>query len=238
MSGQPSWAILIPTIPRRAPMFKEVVQTLCGQIERWDVTATYPRIDVIAWLNRGEPRLPEIRDRMVEFAWENGVEYVSFVDDDDLVSDSYVKSIADVLWPHRPDHVGFRLRYTKDGEEVYRGGVVHNLGYGQWGYNPAKQMLYRDFTHLDPIKTSIARRGRFASAYPWAAEDRQWCDQVRPHLKLARDHFIDQELYHYRWVPALSSWEHRSAIDLGQGRTKAERPNYTSSFLHWMPESL
>ncbi len=236
-----SWMILIPTIPRRAHAFEALVRDLLGQIERHAarvVPSAGLNIQVLAWLNRGEPRLGKLRDAMVDYAADAGFEYVSFVDDDDEVASTYVEQIAAALWWHRPDHVGFRLRYTKDGQEVYRGGVVHNLAYGQWGYNPGRDLLYRDFTHLDPIRTSIAQRGRFSRARPFDPEDRKWVDQVRPHLAVAKDVFLDDVLYHYRWVPTMSAWETRSSIDLGLNRVAARRPNIQSPFLSWKLESL
>ena len=217
----PSWMILIPTIPKRHHQFTALVRGLLDQGGA-----------VMAWLNEGEMPLGQVRDGMIAHAHELGTDYVSFVDDDDRVSADYVSSILAAL-AEQPDHVGFALDFRRNGEPVYAGGVQHRLAYGQWGYNPATRVLYRDFTHLDPIRTEHARRGSFAKARRYFAEDRVWVDQVRPHLRT--DVYIDRVLYHYNWRPAQSSWD-------GKGRQLGQMsaPRFITRSPHflWHPESL
>lgn len=219
----PIWTILIPTIPKRAPMFVKLMERLLPQTD-----AHGDSVRVVAWLNDGAPRLAEIRDRMIHDASEAGTEYVSFVDDDDMVTEDYVDSIMGAMLAHpgqRPvDHIGFRVFMTKDGQahQPYGGfspqvpsefrkgwraepGIVeHSLKWKRWGITNGG-MLFRDFTHIDPIRTMYASAGRFAEAPALGAEDRAWVKQVRPFLKT--EAFVEKVLYHYRWVPADSAWD-------------------------------
>jgi hypothetical protein len=190
----PSWTILIPTIPQREASFRRLLDVLLPQL------AAHPQVRVLAWRNVGDPPLGELRDGLVDSA---GTDYVSFIDDDDLVPEFYVAEIVQAL-AERPDHVGFQLEYTTDqhghlGREI----VEHSLKWRRW--SRVDGVLCRDFTHLDPVRTEFAQRGRFAVARPRRAEDRVWVKQVRPYL--GSEVYIPKIMYHYLWSQAGSSWE-------------------------------
>lgn len=189
----PTWAILIPTIGQRESLFLRLLDVLLPQLD-----AYAGQVRVVAWRNDGHPRLAELRDAMIGSA---DAEYVSFIDDDDLVSHRYVKAIADALHD-RPDHVGFRLEYCVDGEpkEI----VDHSLRHHRWHRN-VDGTLVRDFTHVDPVRREHAIRGRFATAKLGRAEDRVWVKQVRPWLRT--EAYVDDVLYRYLWSQSTSSWQ-------------------------------
>lgn len=189
----PTWAILVPTISQREPLFLRLLDVLLPQLDAHD-----GRVTVTAWRNDGDPRLAELRDVMINTA---DAEYVSFVDDDDLVADDYVSRIVDAL-AERPDHVGFRLAYCVDGEE--REIVDHSLRHGRWHRN-GESRLVRDFTHVDPVRREHATRGRFATAKHGRAEDRAWVKQVRPFL--STESYVDAVLYRYLWSESTTSWQ-------------------------------
>lgn len=191
----PTWTILIPTIPQREILFKRLLDVLLPQLD-----AHAGAVRVLAWRNVGDPALGPLRDAMIDSA---GTEYVSFIDDDDLVPSYYVAEIVKAL-AERPQHVGFQLEYTTEasghtGREI----VEHSLRWRRWGRIGG--VLCRDFTHLDPILTTVAQRGRFAVARPRRAEDRVWVKQVRPYL--SREVYIPKIMYHYLWSQLGSSWE-------------------------------
>ncbi len=191
---------------------------------------------VIAWLNEGHRLgLGAIRDEMLRYADLTGFEYVSFVDDDDMVPDYYVSEIRAAL-RLEPDHVGFPIEYWKDGR-LRQARVEHSLKWKQWGvYRNARGHadLMRDFTHIDPIRTELARRGSFMTQTPHQPEDRPWVRQVRPHLKT--EVFIDRIMYQYFWSPADSAWD--APGKAGDAEYAPIRPAITSPHLFWHPESL
>lgn len=218
----PTWTILIPTIPQREALLWRLLDVLLPQLDEHAGAAR-----VLAWRNAGAPSLAEIRDALVDSA---GTEYVSFIDDDDLVPDYYVAEIAKAL-RERPHHVGFQLEYTTDqdghqGREI----VEHSLRWHRWGrFNG---VLCRDFTHLDPIRTDLAQRGRFAVARPRRAEDRVWVKQVRPYL--SREVYIDKIMYHYQWSQHGSSWERPHELRPATGPLPAvNHPHFS-----WHPRSM
>lgn len=221
MIDAPTWAILVPTIPQREELFLRLMAGLLPQLD-----GLAGQVKVVAWRNSGSPRLAEIRDDMLAAA---GTDYVSFVDDDDTVPEYYVREMLTAL-AQRPDHVGFKLAYYRDGrlEEI----VEHSLIWPKWGRSE-DGTLYRDLTHVDPIRTDIALRGRFAIARPGRAEDRVWVKQVRPYMDRSAEVYIDKIMYHYLWRPEESAWQHPHKIT----RTVAPRPVITHPCFSWHGKS-
>ncbi len=238
----PSWAILVPTIPRRAESFRRLMDRLLPQISAIQPGATLKHSPaVLAWLNEGHPQgLGYIRDEMLRYADLCGFEYVSFVDDDDMVPDYYVSEIRAAL-RLRPDHVGFPIEYFKDGK-LRQARVEHSLKWKQWGtYRTARGHadLVRDFTHIDPIRTELARKGSFATLGPHQPEDRRWVREVRPHLAGGAEVFIDRIMYHYYWSPAESAWDAPGKVGVWPDHPgPCPSTLITSPHLFWHPESL
>ena len=197
----PLWTILVPTIGQRDLLFCRLMTVLLPQLDEFAGA-----VQVLGWRNAGERSLGELRDQMVADATG---EYVSFIDDDDMVSEHYVAEIVRAITEagDRPDHVGFQLEYCVDG--VPREIVDHSLRHRRWHRN-AGGSLVRDFTHVDPIRRELAARGRFAVARRGRAEDRAWCKQVRPHVY--SEAYVDKVLYRYLWSAAGSSWQRPERI--------------------------
>lgn len=218
-----TWTILVPTIPQREDLFRRLMARLLPQLDPHD-----GRVTVLAWRNSGWPHLGALRDAMLIAA---PGEYVSFIDDDDLVPEYYVAEVVTAI-VGRPDHVGFQLEYTTEtlGEQVGREIVDHSLRHGRWHRN-AEGQLVRDFTHIDPIRRDLALRGSFAVAKRGRAEDRQWVKQVRGNLRT--EVYIDKIMYHYLWSHEGSSW--------GAGRRiappDAPRPVIDHPHFAWHPLS-
>ena len=174
-----------------------------------------------------EQRRLAVRDGLVDAV---DTTHLSFIDDDDLVPEYYVAEIVKAL-ADDPDHVGFKLEYTTDadghqGREI----VDHSLRYGRWARLDG--VLCRDLTHVDPIRTSMARNGRFAFARPRRAEDRVWVKQVRPYL--CTEAYVDKIMYHYMWSQQGSSWERPEELL----PATAPRPVIDHPQFSWHPRSI
>jgi hypothetical protein len=215
----PTWTILVPTIPQREHLFLRLLDVLLPQLDEHE-----GRVRVLAWRNQGDPRLAEIRDAMVDSA---GTDYVSFIDDDDLVPEYYVAEIVRAL-AETPDHVGFRMHYSSS--ETDHEIVEHSLRWSKWGRS-VDGLLYRDFTHVDPVRTELAQKGRFAVARPRRAEDRVWVRQVRPWL--SSEVFLDKIMYYYEYRAATSSWQNLPPLDGPAG----PRPEPGHPYFAWHPLS-
>lgn len=215
---EPTWTILVPTVAARAALFERLLADLLPQTEPFG-----GRVRVLAYLNHGEPALGVVRDRLVTAA---GTEYVSFADDDDTVPSYFVEEVMRALDSARPDHVGFWLDLYRDG--VFQERARHSIaGPRRWGR--VRGVLHRDFTHIDPVRTEIARKGSFVPMRPGRPEDRMWVRQVRPFI--SSEVFIDRTMYHYLYRPALSVALTREPLPAGP------RPDIEHPYFAWHPES-
>ncbi|MFI2663731.1 hypothetical protein [Micromonospora carbonacea] len=217
MGDGPTWSILIPTISERHDLFCRLLGVLLPQLD-----AHGGRVRVVGWWNNGVPSLPEIRQALVRDA---GTDYVSFVDDDDLVVDDYVATVVEAL-ASRPDHVGFRVAYHVDG--VLQEEVDHSLRHRRWRRDRIRGLV-RDFTHLDPVRRELALRGDFTRARRGHPEDRMWVGQVRRHLR--SEVYVGRVLYHYLYSPAGSAWQRAGRLQATRPRPVVDHPYFA-----WHPE--
>ncbi len=128
------------------------------------------------------------RQQMVE---ESTAEYVSFVDDDDLVAKDYVEKIYPLL--DGVDYIGFQVETTIDGKPTLP--AYHSLKYPQW-YSDL-QGSYRDFSHLNPVKRELGVQAKFTGKFP--TEDVRWAEEMR-RLGLAKtEHYIPETMYFYEY---------------------------------------
>jgi len=219
----PTWTILVPTLGERRPLFERLMAGLLPQLDPYA-----GRVRVAGWFNNGSPSLPKIRQAMVMAA---ETDYVSFVDDDDLVSPFYVAEVVAALTTE-PDYVGFQVQCYSDGTPTAV--AYHSLAYSRWRNLPHR--YERDISHINPIRASIARRANFARARSGAAEDRAWAEQLRRARVLRSEVVVDRIMYHYLYStshePGLGSrWETHRKI------TPGERSTITSPYFTWSPDA-
>jgi glycosyl transferase family 2 len=223
-TDRPTWTILVPTIPQRETTFLRLMAVLLPQLD-----AHEGRVRVLAWRNAGRPHLGELRDQMIAYA--DASDYVSFIDDDDLVPDYYVAEVVKAL-DERPDHVGFQLDYTSDTDGVLGHEIVdHSLRHGRWHRN-GEGRLVRDFTHIDPVRRELAMNASFAVARKGRAEDRQWVKQLRGWLRT--EVYIDKVMYYYIWSYSGSSWGADKVVwPAGGPLPEIDHPHF-----EWHPKSV
>lgn len=214
MTAVPTWSILVPTLGERRPLFERLMAGLLPQLD-----AHGGRVRVVAWHNNGSPPLPNIRQAMVVAA---ATDYVCFVDDDDLVSPDYVSEIVQAL-NQQPDYVGFQLQCYSDGAPTAVS--YHSLEFDRWRNFPDR--YERDISHINPIRTSLARKANFMRAGR-RAEDRAWADQLR-HTRLVNTQvLIPRILYHYLYSTAGSRWQVPKTIRPGE-RSAIAHPYFSWS---------
>lgn len=138
---------------------------------------------------RAEPTIGEKRQWVLDTA---AGQYINFVDDDDRVARDYVQTIHPLL--DGVDYIGFMVELRVNG--VLRPPCYHSLQYKGWSND--RNGYYRNVSHLNPMRTEIARQGTFAGNY---GEDREWAAQVHPR----GEHYIGRPMYFYDYRPALSA---------------------------------
>jgi hypothetical protein len=177
-----TWTILIATLAERRDLLRRLLDTLLPQTEPYG-----GRVRVVAWWNNGEPSLYEIRQAMLQSV---STDYVCWVDDDDLVPGYYVDEIMQAL-AQGPDYVGFQVECFSN--DRFLATAYHSLRHGGW--RGAPPVLFRDLSHVNPIRTTLAKAGDFTRAAAGEPEDRVWVSQVRglPRTEVV----IDKIMYHY-----------------------------------------
>lgn len=186
------WSILILTVPQRRVMCDRLLDVLRPQLLGHEqeiellVESVNPKLRFPVGMSREILRLHAIG------------EYISHIDDDDMVSEDYVESILPML--DGVDYVAFRLAMVHDGVFSYieeRGlcfGGVHNDG---------MNVHYRDISHLCPVKRELALKvpmyGVPGETPISHCEDSRWADEMRAAKILRTEHRINKVLYHYFW---------------------------------------
>lgn len=220
MTG-PTWTILVPTLGQRAPLFRRLMDVLLPQLEPYG-----GRARVAGWWNNGEPTIADIRQDLVRSVT---TDYLSFVDDDDLVPEYFVAEVMTAL-ESRPDYVGWVTHYTANGRD--HGVVYHSLEHGGWREERNPYRLLRDITHINPMRSIIAKQADFRAGFrAGRPEDRPWVDQLRG--KLVSEVYIDKIMYEYLWRQDTSAWRKPHLIDKRPGR----RPHISSPYFTWHPRS-
>lgn len=177
------WSILIPTVVVRDEVFSRLVDCLAPQIEKYG-----GKIEVVVFWNNFERQLGELREMLVNEA--NG-EYVSFIDDDDLVPEYYCDEIYPLL--DGVDYVGYQLAFYTNG--VLQKPVIHSIQNPGW-VDDGPQYLRR-VTHFNPIKRELARMGGYGqSDYRRnIAEDAVYARNLDQLVKT--EHYIPRIMHYY-----------------------------------------
>ena len=218
----PTWTILVPTLGERRALFQRLMECLLPQTDRHD-----GRVQVVGWHNNGSPSLPKIRQTMV---MGTTTDYLSFADDDDLVAPGYVDQVMEAL-EARPDYVGFQVQCYSDGHPTAVS--YHSLEYKRWRNLP--DHYERDISHINPIRTVLAKRVSFTVAGR-RAEDRVWADQLRRSGLLKTQVMVPRILYHYLYSTSRqhgegSRWQTPKMIRPGD-RAIVNHPNFS-----WSPDA-
>jgi hypothetical protein len=221
----PSWTILVPTIGERRLSFERLMGALLPQTEPFGGA-----VKVMAWYNNGDPHLTEIRQRMNQDA---DTDYVSCIDDDDLVPDYFVAETMAAL-ADRPDYVGWLVQCYSDG--VPTAISEHSLKHTRWWNEETR--YFRDVSHINPIRRDIALLADFRKTKHGQPEDRSWVQQLRRTRRLQRQVMINRVMYHYLFSTAKtagigSRWAAPKTIHPGLDRLEIEHPHFA-----YHPESF
>jgi glycosyltransferase involved in cell wall biosynthesis len=181
------FSILIPTLYSRKHLLQKMLHALEEQ-HRASGLLEYVEIRTLA--DGGELTIGEKRNRMVS---EARGKYVAFVDDDDQVSDTYIR---DVVWALRAnpgvDCVGFWGKVFFQGQ--FGGNMIHSLCVPVWTEKPG--WYYRHPNHLNPIKQSVAASVQY-QPIRWS-EDHFWCHDLARSGGLKSEVFLGHKpLYIY-----------------------------------------
>jgi hypothetical protein len=123
--------------------------------------------------------------------------YITFIDDDDVVSNKYVQLILKEL-ADEPDGVGFRGIISS--ERSWPVEFVHKAGltYSDKPIQYQKSFIYtRPLNHLNPVRLEIARQIGYISLNE--GEDYDYCKRLDASGLIKKAAFIDEFMYFYQY---------------------------------------
>lgn len=176
------------TVGARNTEFMQMVEELAAQVQDFDGA-----IEVHVYWDNFERPLGHVRQSLLEAA---SSDYVNFVDDDDKVPPYYCDKVMACL-DGVVDYVGWRMQLYVDG--VAQKPTFHSLRYDRWWEDD--KGYYRNVSHLNPIKRTLANLGRFDRQVP---EDVDWAHQVAPFV--LTEAYIPEVMYNYFYSPKASLW--------------------------------
>lgn len=173
------WSILICTVDTRHELFNKLAEFIQNQItDRSQVELRY-------LCDSGGISIGTKRQILLEQATG---EYINYVDDDDLVSEHYVRWILEALKPS-PDCVGMQGLLKRENRPDAQ--FFHSLQYKRWYQNGG--IYYRTPNHLNPIKRKLALKVGFVDKNH--GEDRDYSDRIYPLLRT--EVMIKHPIYFY-----------------------------------------
>lgn len=197
------WQILIPSVVIRDELLKRLIDRLQPQVAKYKGD-----IGVLIHWNNFEHQIGYVRQRLLE---EASAEYVSFIDDDDLVPEDYCDSIYPLL--DGVDYIGYKSAVFQNGRQM-PWNVTHSLENSGW-YEDGND-FYRRVVHTNPIKRELALKGRYdlGDYTKGIPEERVYADHLDDLVET--EHYIDKVLHHYhqsndtlfrRYTPASGNFK-------------------------------
>lgn len=171
-------SILIATMPKRKWKFNRLINSL-------DVQLPMSGSVEILWNDSMECNIGVKRQELLERA---SGEYIVYIDDDDKVSDDYVKKIIQAT-KLNPDCIGISGIITTNGIKPKQWHISKD--YKQWFEK--NNVYYRTPNHISPIKRDLALKAGFPPIK--MGEDAEYSKRILPMLKT--EEIIEGNIYFY-----------------------------------------
>lgn len=177
------FSILIPSLQNRTEQRSKLMAFLSSQAKGRDV-------EILILQDEGQWSVGAKRNVLLDSAQGK---FLAFVDDDDWVSDTYVRDIVRLIRTHRDlDCIGI-IGNAKYGGHDHK--FIHSLSIKTW--HEKGGVYYRPPNHLNPIKTNMARPIRFPDVY--MGEDAEWSKKLLGAGVLKNEILLaDKVTYYYR----------------------------------------
>jgi cellulose synthase/poly-beta-1,6-N-acetylglucosamine synthase-like glycosyltransferase len=177
-------AILIPTLPERVNQFNRLLYELQHQCNIIGGDIAVLGNSLGREVPTGTKRNLLLRDARMFKA-----DYICMVDDDDIVSHDYVRSIMEGVY-QGVDVVTFNGYMTTNG--AHRVDFEIRLGEN---YEERNGKYYRYPNHLCAFKRTLVEHVPFEDIY--MGEDYRWATKVRDLGLLKTSYHIEKQIYHY-----------------------------------------
>lgn len=181
------WSILIPTIHGREHKLRRLLDSLhekCSRIAPW------LRYDINVDYDNRETSIGDKRERLLKAAKGK---YVSFIDDDDEITDAYIEDLVETI---RGEFHVMRLRGVVD---VYT--FTHSIAISLSDNMARGNDFIRPPNHLNPMLSDIAKLIPFRSAT--RGEDLDWTIRMAKTGFLKLEYSSAEDRIHYKYNIAV-----------------------------------
>ena len=181
------WSILICALQERVRACNFLLQKLRGQITKVNLAS---EIEVIKFCDNRERTVGTKRNQLVEKARGK---YISFIDDDDDISDDYIRLLYQGL-KQDLDCVSLVGLITTNGKNSQR--FVHSIQYKE--YTKQNGVYYRPPNHLNVTKRDLVINFKFPEKN--FSEDFDWSMAISRAGVLKTEARITKPYYFYRAI--------------------------------------
>lgn len=175
------WSVLIPTIPGREQSLQSLLDSIREKVAR---LAPHLRVEYSVNFDRREKSIGRKRQELLQGAKGK---YMSFIDDDDTITDAYIEDLRDTI--ARGFHV-MRLR-----GQIQQYTFTHSLENTLSGMMARGDVFLRPPNHLNPMMTDVAKLVPFGDAV--RGEDLDWTIRMAKRGFLEREYRTDPSRIHY-----------------------------------------
>lgn len=173
-------SILIPSLLNRTQYLGRLITILNPQLSN--------EIEVLIDVDNGEQTTGTKRNKLIE---KSSGQYTCFVDDDDRVSDDYIKELM-IGIDKDVDIVSILGVHTIDGRNPK---MVIDTPYCDWKTTPVGYL--RGIQHLDALKRSISTRFKFPDRV--FGEDKVWGELVSASQLVQTYHQVNHPVYFHEY---------------------------------------
>ncbi len=177
-------SVLICSLHSREHFLKRLEAELIRQIEQY---ALQDEVEILTDIDNGQKTIGQKRNELVEKAQGK---YVAFIDDDDMVSPFYLKTVLSGC-KQDTDCVGLMGQMTTDGARPHT--FIHSAKFKT--YFEQNKVYYRPPNHLNAIKKEIAILFKFPERN--FSEDTDWAMQVSRSNLIKTEASVNVILYYY-----------------------------------------
>jgi hypothetical protein len=175
------WSVLIPTIPGREASLQSLLASIREKVAR---LAPHLHVEYSINFDRREKSIGQKRNELLQGAKGK---YMSFIDDDDTITDAYVEDVRDMIAG------GYNVMRLRGQIQQYT--FTHSLENSLSGPMAAGEVFLRPPNHLNPMMTDVARLIQFGDAV--RGEDLDWTIRLAKRGLLEREYRSDPSRIHY-----------------------------------------
>lgn len=180
-------SVLIPSLTNRSEFLNRITTLLSKQI---NVYKLQKEVEILTLVDNREQTTGFKRNTLLN---KSKGKFVVFVDDDDLVSDDYLKLICDIIRNDEVDCIGINGIYSVGGvQSPFETSLNHHWEIKNGTYT-------RTINHISPIKRELALMVRFPNKT--IGEDYEYTMKLKRLGLLKVEKIIKKPIYFYNFVP-------------------------------------